>query len=53
MDFKKYNKSYVPVAVAVILFGLSALHVTGQMSVSDGVTAIITSLGVYLIPNKA
>lgn len=52
MNLQSYNKAYVPVGVAVILFGLSALHVTGAMTIQDAVTAVVTSLGVYFIPNK-
>ena len=52
MNLWAYNKAYVPIGVAVILFGLSAVHVTGSMSVSDAVTAVVTSLIVYLVPNK-
>lgn len=52
MNVQQYNKAYVPVGVALVLALLGVFHVTGQMTVSDVVTALVTSLGVYLVPNK-
>ena len=53
MNLQQYNKAYVPIVVGVILFGLSTLHVTGQMTVQDALTLLVTSAGVFLIPNKS
>lgn len=49
---QKYNKAYVPVGVAVVLALLSGLGVVPDMTVKDGVEAVVTSLVVYLVPNK-
>ena len=52
MNLSQYNKAFVPLGVAVVLGLLSAVHITGSMSVSDAVTFLITSIVVYLVPNK-
>lgn len=48
----KYAKAIVPLAVAAVLFGLAKLGVTGDMSLKDGVTMVVTSGLVWLTPNK-
>ena len=47
-----YNKAIVPVAVAVILRGLSSFGVFGDMSVKEALTLLVTAGFVWLIPNK-
>lgn len=52
MNLQKYNKAYVPVGVAVILFLLSQFGITEHMTVQDVVQAVVASLVVYAVPNK-
>ncbi len=47
-----YSKAFMPTAVAVVLYGLSLLGVTGDMTVSDAITALLMSAVVYFVPNK-
>lgn len=48
-----YRKAIVPVVVAVVLFVLNKVGVTGDMSVKEAVTLVATSGLVWLVPNKA
>lgn len=46
-----YNKAFVPVAVAAVLALLAQLGLTGDMTVKDAVTYVVTSGLVFLVPN--
>ena len=45
-------KALVPVVVGLILTGLSYLDVTGEMTIEQGLTLVVTSALVWLVPNK-
>lgn len=46
-----YNKALVPLAVAAVLAVLSQLGLTGDMTLKEAVTYIVTSGLVWLVPN--
>ncbi len=52
MDLQKYNKAFVPVGVAAVLFLLAQVGLTGDMTLKDAVTFLVTAALVYLVPNK-
>ncbi len=52
MNWQNYLKAYIPVVVGVIVYGLSYVHVTGQMTVTQALTWLVTAGVVYLVPNK-
>lgn len=52
MELAEIRKAVVPVAVLAILGGLSAVGITEEMTVAETVSYAVTSLLVYLIPNK-
>lgn len=47
-----YSKALVPAGVAVVLALLASVGVTPDMTVEDAVALLLTSLVVYLVPNK-
>lgn len=49
---ESYKKALVPIGVWAVLFGLSYVGVTAEMSVEDALYAILVSLGVYQVSNK-
>ena len=46
------NKAIVPVIVAGILALLAGLGITGDMTVQDALTLLVTAVLVWLVPNK-
>lgn len=47
-----YSKAIVPLVVAGVLAVLAKAGLTGDMTLKDAITLIVTSGLVYLIPNK-
>lgn len=51
--YKKARKAFMPVIVSAIIAALSVIGITSGMTVKEAVTAIVSSLFVYLAPNDA
>lgn len=49
---RSIRKALVPVAVAGVLSLLAAAGINEDMTVGEAVTYVVTSLAVYLVPNK-
>jgi hypothetical protein len=47
-----YNKAVMPLLVAVVLGVLAKFGVTEDMTVTDAVTLLATSVVVWAVPNK-
>jgi len=48
----KYNKAFVPIELGVIWVVLNQFGITKEMSAEQIITILLTSAGVYFVPNK-
>lgn len=46
------RKALVPIVILAVLGGLAYLGITGDMTVEEAVTLLVTSFFVWLVPNK-
>lgn len=51
--FTNFDKALVGPVVAIMLLLLGGLGVTGDMTVSDVLTLVVTGVLTYFVPNRA
>ena len=52
LDWKTYRKALVPAGVGIVLTISGSFGITADMRFEEVVTLIMTSVIVYLVPNK-
>jgi hypothetical protein len=51
-ELLQYSKAFVPLVVMGILSLFAAVGISGEMTVEEAITLLVTAGLVYLVPNK-